>query len=227
MKILTQKNVQPPQFPKHMPSGLLAALEDDGEYSTLALSGCNLANSKASYLLFEQILFRRVTLGPSQHTKPRFVDCQLEASDLSGIDWEKARFRRVEFLGCRLMGAQLLDAEFEDVTFKDCNLESAVFSSAKFSAACFENCLLPDVSFESTDLCGVVFDNCDLAQADLRQARLNGTDFRSSRLGGIQVGAQELKGAIVDSTQAVQIASLIGLVVREIGEELNLKSKPA
>jgi uncharacterized protein YjbI with pentapeptide repeats len=203
-----------------LPAGALDALEDYGEYSTLALSGSSLTVSKVTRPSFETIWFRRVVFGPSQHTKPRFSDCRLEACDLSGVVWDQARFRRVEFLGCRLIGAQLLSAEIEDVVFRDCNLGNSVFSLAHFKAVRFETCALTQSSFESADCSRVVFADCDLTQADLRQAKLNGADLRGSRLGGLQVGAPELKGAIVDSAQAIQIASLIGLIVREKGEEI-------
>jgi uncharacterized protein YjbI with pentapeptide repeats len=204
-----------------LPTGSLDLLEDYGEYSTMSLSGFNLTEPKVNRPGFERILFRRVVLGPSQHAKPRFVDCRFESCDLSGVVWDQARFRRVEFIGCRLTGAQLLSAELEDVLFKDCTLGHAVFSLARFKAARFDSCILAQASFESADCSGLVFAGCDLAQADLRQAKLNAADLRGSRLGGVQVGALELKGAIIDSSQAVQIASLIGLVVREIGEDLD------
>jgi uncharacterized protein YjbI with pentapeptide repeats len=221
LKSISRPKIQPPQIPKHLPAGGLDALEDYGEYSSLSLSGINLALPKVTNSSFERIHFRRVVFGPSQHVKLRFIDCRIESSDLSGIAWDQARFRRVEFLGCRLIGAQFLGAELEDVVFKDCSLGNAVFSLARFKAARFENCMLTQASFESADCSGVVFADCDLSQADLRQAKLGATDLRGSRLGGVQVGAPELKGAVIDSAQAIQIASLIGLIVREKGEDLD------
>jgi uncharacterized protein YjbI with pentapeptide repeats len=221
MKTNTRPTIQPPQIPRHLPAGSPTILEDRGEYAMQAWSGCNLSGLNVTLPVFEHISFRRVTLGPSRHTRPRFIDCRLEACDLSAILWEQARFRRVEFVGCRLTGAQLLEAELEDVAFKECSLQSAAFSSARFKAVRFDNCLLNEASFEGADCGGVIFTDCDLAQADLRQAKLGGADLRGSRLGGVQVGALELKGVIVDSVQAVQIAGLIGLVVREKGEEIS------
>jgi len=47
-----------------------------------------------------------------------------------------------------------------------------------------------------------------------------GADLRGSKLEGVQAGTQELKGVIVDSTQAIQIAGLLGIIVKEKGEEL-------
>jgi uncharacterized protein YjbI with pentapeptide repeats len=222
MKTSSPQAIQQPRIPKQLPVRPLAALEDDGEYALFELSGCNLADTKASQPVFEQMLFHRVVLGPSRHKKPRFVDCRLETSDLSRIEWEGARFRRVEFIGCRMIGSHLMDSEMEDVTLKECNLERAIFLSAGFKAVRFIHCVLREASFEKADLSGVVFDDCDLTDADLRQSKLNRTDFRGSMLGGIQVGTQELKGAIVESAQAIQMAGLIGLIVREKGEDLNI-----
>ncbi len=221
MKLAPRPKIQAPQLPKPLPAGALDALEDYGEYANLSLSGSNLTEPKVIRPSFEHIWFRRVIFGPSQHAKPRFVDCRIEGCDLSGAAWDLARFRRIEFLGCRLIGAQFLNAEMEDVVFKDCNLGQAVFTLARFKAARFENCLLTQATFESADCSNVIFADCDLTQADLRQAKLSAADLRGSRLGGVQVGALELKGAIIDSAQAIQIASLIGLVVREKGEDLD------
>jgi len=221
MKNSPARAIRPPRFPRRLPATPLSTLQDDGEYSALEVSGCNWAGQAPERILFEAISFRKGALGPSRLSKPRFVDCRLETSDLSGIDWEQARFRRVEFLDCRLAGAQLLESDFEDVVFKDSNLDRAIISSAKFRAARFVNCLLREASFEYTDLSGAVFEACDLTRADLRRAKLRGADLRGSKLDGVQAGPEEFSGVIVDSVQALQIAGLWGIIIKEKGEDLS------
>jgi uncharacterized protein YjbI with pentapeptide repeats len=201
-----------------LPAGTIATLQDDGEYSMLEAAGCNLAGRSAERVLFETIAFRKAVLGPSRLSKPRFVDCRLETSDLSGIDWKQARFRRVEFTGCRLIGAQLAESNWEDVVFKECNLERAILASATLRAARFEHCVLREASFEYADCSGVIFEDCDLTRADLRRAKLTGADLRGSTLDGVQAGPEEFLGAIVDSSQALQIAGLLGIIIKEKGE---------
>jgi hypothetical protein len=49
----------------------------------------------------------------------------------------------------------------------------------------------------------------------LRGSRLAGADFRGSIINGMQVGAPELKGAIIEPGQAVQVVDLLGVVVKE------------
>jgi len=219
MKPSPPKAIRPPRFPKRMSAGSIPALQDDGEYSMLELSGCHWAGQSAARAVFDTMVFRKAILGPSRLVKPRLSDCRLETSDLSGIVWEQARFRRVEFLECRIIGAQLLESDFEDALFQECILERAVLSSAKFRAARFVKCKLREASFEYSDLSGVVFEDCDLARADLRCAVLRGADLRGSQLDGVQAGPEEFSGAIVDSAQALQIAGLLGIVIREKGEE--------
>jgi hypothetical protein len=53
----------------------------------------------------------------------------------------------------------------------------------------------------------------------LHGAKLAGTDLRGSIIDGLVVGAKELQGVIVDRLQAVQIAGLLGIVVKD-GEDL-------
>jgi uncharacterized protein YjbI with pentapeptide repeats len=218
MKSSAAREIQSPRLPKRYSNSSIISLQDDGEYSSLELSGGSLANHKVMRPLFETVVFRKVILGPSEFIKPRFVDCRFESSDLSGIDWEKARFRRVEFLGCRIIGAQLIESEWEDISFLECNLERAVFVSAAFRAARFIHCALRETSLEHADFSKVTMDDCDLTRADLRASNLSGTDLRGSKIDGAQVGIQEFKGAIVDSLQAIQIAKLSGVIIKEKGE---------
>jgi uncharacterized protein YjbI with pentapeptide repeats len=219
MKIPSEKTIRPPRFPKRLPAGSIPPLQDDGEYSGMEAAGCNLAGQTAARPLFETILFRKGIMGPSWISRPRFVDCRLNTSDLSGIDWEKARFQRVEFSGCRLIGALLAESEWEDAFFQECNLERAILSPAKFRAARFVRCNLREASFEYADLSGAVFEDCDLTRADLRRAKLAGADLRGSQIDGLQAGPEEFSGVIVDSIQALQIAGLLGIIIKEKGED--------
>ena len=65
---------------------------------------------------------------------------------------------------------------------------------------------------------GVIFRDCDLSQADLRNTKLKGADLRGSAITGVQVGIKDLQGVIVTSSQAIQLAGLLGVTVQEEDE---------
>jgi len=221
MKSSLRQGILSPQLPKQLHTKTIEVLDDHAEYIALTISNCDLTSQAATNLLFEQVCFRHVILNQTRLVKMRVVDSRIEACDLSGADWEKARFRRVEFGGCRLWGTKWLEAYLENVLFKDCEGEEAIFASATFKSARFEKCNLREASFQEADLTGVVFYQCDLTNADLGGTRLKGADFRGSLINGMQVGAKELQGAIIDSVQAIQVAGLLGITVKEIDESLH------
>jgi uncharacterized protein YjbI with pentapeptide repeats len=63
-------------------------------------------------------------------------------------------------------------------------------------------------------LSGSVFRSCNLTRADLRGAKLQNTDFRTSEVEGMLVGMTDLQGAIVDPAQAMVFARVLGLQIR-------------
>ena len=215
MKPITKHGIQAPRLPRNLKAETITALDDHAEYFSASISGGELAKQIAASVLFEQVLLRRMNFAQSRLPKLRLHDVQLENCDLTGAVWEYARLQRVAFHACRLTGAQLLEARCEDVVFLDCTLESAICASAAFKAARFENCQLREALFVEADLSQAVFRRCDLTRADLRGSRLAGADFRGSIIDGMQVGAPELKGAIIDPAQAVQVVSLLGVIVKE------------
>lgn len=193
-------------------------LATSATYTGVALANVDWSNQTAEDLVFEQIVARRVLLSGTKLARLQLVDARLETCDLAATEWPKAYLRRAELHGCRLVGANWEHATVEDVVFKDCNLEYGLFWEASFKAVRFEHCALREASFAGTNLAGVVFANCDLVRADLRNTKLVGADFRGSKLDGLQVGIKELQGAIIDPSQAVQLATLLGLSVRHINE---------
>ena len=212
--------LQPPQLPKPVFADALpgVTLADHAEYSGLVLAGCSLADQAAQKVCFDQALLKRVNFGRTRLPGLQASDMRLEACDLSGAQWEKARLRRVELVGCRLVGAKLLDATFEDVLLDHCEADLALFWSASFKVARFERCRLREASFLKAQLPGVVFRDCDLSHADLREARLAGADFRRSVIDGLQVSLPDLRGVIIDPTQATAVAALAGLILRDDDE---------
>lgn len=215
MKPSTKHGLQMPRLPKQLPAETPTELGDHTEYAGVSWASLTLTNQFAAHSAFEQMLWRRMVVSQSRFANSRFTDMRLDASDLSGVDLERARFRRVELLGCRLIGAQLVETYLEDVLFREGNYHSAIFTAATCKAVRFERCTLTQASFEGADLTGVVFADCDLTHANFSGATLTNTDFRGSVINGLQVGAKELQGAIIEAAQAVQMVGLLGLQVKE------------
>jgi uncharacterized protein YjbI with pentapeptide repeats len=208
--------IHPPRLPKPMPTDEPELLADHMQIFQSALNGLDYSDLHANGLILEQVRARKVQLLRSKLPGFRIVDSSMETCEFSGAEWEKAFFRRVVLQGCRMLGTQMPDGIFEDVEFVNCQAEGLMMVSAKFKNCRFSKCKLKRSSFDGADVSGVVFDDCDLSEANFHESKLVGTDFRTSIIGGLQVGVKEMQGAIIAPHQVLQVVGLLGVKVLDI-----------
>jgi uncharacterized protein YjbI with pentapeptide repeats len=208
--------VEPPRLPSKANAGGLPLdqIDDQGTYTGLLLSSCDLSEQAAEDVTFEATLFKHVGLGRTRLPSFQLHDVRLDACDLAEAEWEKPLLSRVEMLGCRMVGWRAGQGSLRNVLIKGCSAIGAQFWSASFKNVRFESCILRDADFQRADLSGVIFDKCDLSNAKLSDAKLVGADFRGSKIEGVRLGIKELQGAIVDMEQAIAIARMLGVVVK-------------
>lgn len=207
--------IQPPQFaaglaPDPAPPD---ALEPGANYAQRIWQGLRFDAAEAEDVSLEGLDVRGGSFQEASLPLVQVADCRFDATDFASCALEKAYLRRVELLGCRLVGVKLNEADLQDVLFARCNARLARFWNMRGAAIRFEQCALQEASFEGANLAGAVFARCDLSGADLRNTNLAGADLRGSTLAGIRVNAKDLKGAIVDAAQAVELIGLFGVKV--------------
>ena len=208
--------VEPPRLPSKPDTGglPLEQLDDQGAYTGLLLSSCDLSEQVAEDVTFEASLFKHVGLGRTRLPSLQLHDVRLDACDLAEAEWEKPLLSRVEMLGCRMVGWRAGQGSLRNVLIKGCSAIGAQFWSTSFKNVRFDSCILRDADFQRADLSGVIFDKCDLSNAKLSDAKLVGADLRGSKIEGVRLGIKELQGAIVDVEQAIAIARMLGVVVK-------------
>ena len=204
-----RKTLQPPQLPPNLsltnwPAG---KIEDYGEYVNLQVTGETLANQSAVQITVKNVWFKQAALGQMRLLAPQMSALRFENCDLAYTLWENASVRRIKMIGCRITGFKAVEAHLQDVLFQECIGTLAQFRYAKCKAVRFEKCNLVNADFQGADLSGVKFVHCDLSHAEMSHSTLVGTDFRSSKIEGLKVGARELPGVIVDHFQAAYLAS--------------------
>jgi uncharacterized protein YjbI with pentapeptide repeats len=194
------------------------SLQERRRYEQELFSRDNFSGQQAQNLSFDQILFQHSEMSKTSFKQPYILDSRFKVCDLANSEWSDASFARVELLECHLTGFQAAKGRFQDVFFKDCQAQFAQFAQAKFKSVRFEDCDLSDVNFFEADLTDALFVNCNLSRVDFSSAKLAGADLRGSKLEGVRVGPRELRGAIIDITQAVALVRGMGIVVEQQAE---------
>lgn len=139
----------------------------------------------------------------------------LERCDFSNASMESSSWSDAEFAGCKLTGTRCNRAVFRNVAFFDVRGDLVQFQHARLQQVVFANCSLQHAFFNGAKLAKTVFDGCDLTGADFSGADISGSDLRRSRIEGIKIAPDQLHGVIVTQDQALYLAGLLGLVVRD------------
>ncbi len=193
---------------------------EEAEFSDFVLSNSDLSAQEGRFVQMNSGIFTKVRLNSCLLEKLRISDVRFETCDLSNSIWKEGKANRLEIVDSKLTGFQLTKADLSNLLMDNCMGKLVQFHSSKFKNTTFKNCQLKGADFRYCDLSNVRFINCDLQEAEFYYANLCGTDFRGSQLQGFKAQQQDLKGAIIDSQQAIelskQLASFLGFEVNDV-----------
>ncbi len=153
------------------------------------------------------------------HPKLILRDTTLETCDLRNTALMDLQASRVVIRDCQLLGVDVSGATLRDLVCINCQIRLGRAFGAKFERCWFENCDLREAEFEESRFERVSFRGCDLRQARLLRSPLRHVDFRGSRVEGIAVGPEELRGAVITPDQADVFAAAMGLRVLPMPDE--------
>jgi uncharacterized protein YjbI with pentapeptide repeats len=215
----------PPRAPKlpgeFTPAGdVQREFEHEQTVAAVAYDDVDLEVILAEGVVLDRCSVRRSRFGGGHLPGVRFVDCVVEASDLSNVRAEKARFERVMLTGSRATGLACNGGLLSDVAFVDCKVDLTNWRFARFDVVTFEGCNLTGADFTEADLRGASFTRCDLTGAQFHNATMAGVRFRSCELQGIG-GITSWEGAVVHPDDLLELsyilARALGIVVEGTG----------
>lgn len=206
-----------PDLPDHLP---VAESTDPFHGPEIVISNRTINELKreglsASSLSIQSCVLNRVSLPGSTFAAITLRDVRLVGCDLANFNTRALTAVRVEFLDCRMTGFQVEEpAECHDVLISQGIQTYSQFAYASFKSAEFDACNFEDANFLGADLQGCIFRGCNLHNADMRGAKLRDADLRGSQVEGLRLHPADLYGAMVDPSQAMIFAALLGIRIR-------------
>lgn len=186
------------------------SLSTDSTYESLKVHEGKTAGQTAHDIKIRESYFKLTNLSHLTLTNPHIIDVRFEECDLANGKWTKGKIEQTEFIKSRVTDLKLIECIIRNVTFKNSQLKLSQFRFCEFKNVIFDHCILEEADFYNSDLRGVEFSDCDLTKAEMSGTKLSGADFRSSKLDGLNVSIESLKGAIIDPTQVMSLAHLLG-----------------
>lgn len=182
---------------------------DGGRYDDLDAPALRITESALTSVSFTGGRLRRARFNEVWMHTVRFV-----ATDLVETSWLDTEVVAGSLAGLELHGAQL-----HRVVFHQCKLDSVNLRATTLRDVVFVDCLLRDVDFAGAELTGVSFPGSTLGNARFSGARLKDVDLRTAARLEIGDGVESLRGATIGTPQLFDLAPLfahaLGVTVRD------------
>lgn len=180
--------------------------------SNTVVDRCNYQNVDIRKSYFENMSFDHCNF-----EKASFVDVIFQVCDLSNSQFKGAYFERCQFNHCKGVGIDMSKALFKHVSFEQSNLQYAYFEFAKLNDVEFNQVNLTEVSFSEAQFKNFSAHQSKFINNNFFKTMLDKIDFSDNDFVNPIVSSNpvELKGVILNSIQAVDLASLFGIVIKD------------
>lgn len=211
----TKKEPQAPRLPAELEKVVLRAkLVRQDKLIGYAIVDDLWPEEKAQGKEFSECCLTKVTMAPMSE-KNYFVDVIFDHCDLSNCQMSESTLRRVVFDHCRMTGADLSRCVMQDVVFLNCALDYSNFAFSSFKNCRLADCVCTQSSFSEGKFTAFEIQRCKLDESEFFHSRLQGVDLSSCTIEGIALCGDELKGVIVNPSQAVDLARVLGIIIKE------------
>jgi len=177
----------------------------------------NIKDEDIEYLYFENEQCNLIEL-----CDLKFECCKFNHICIQNGKLEKLEFKDIVFENCDFSNTEFINSSFVSVLFiKHLNLllsgTNATYvnlSMASIENILFKNTTLKNSYFQETRLKNIYFDNADLTQAQFFKTSLKNVDLSSCKIERIAISIEDIKGAIIDQLQAIDLLYLLGVKIK-------------
>lgn len=175
-----------------------------GNWNGRVLERVEFCGCKFTNCVFERTTFRDCA----------FEDCEFQSCDLTLASIVGTSFSSVVFLDCKLHGIAWHQAGFSfDASFSECQLDYSSFFGMKLHKTKFTGSRLTEVTFVDAVAKDANFSRCELKGTVFLQTDLSRANFTGARNYSIDVRLNQIKGAIFDLPEAVNLLTPFGIKI--------------
>ena len=169
----------------------------------------NLYDNEFEHCEFNNIILQSITIEKVTFRNVKFIQC-----NFSNTVFNECTFIKCEFYNCKITGCNFIENVLYNVTFQDVNASYASLSMSSIDKCLFKDTLLKNGYVQENKTKSIYFNNVDLMQAQFLKTSLNKIDLSSCKIEGIAISIEDIKGAIIEPFQAVDLMYLIGVKVK-------------
>ncbi len=194
-----------------------AFAEGEAQVTNTSVHGVELACEDAGEATFDTVLFRSCQFDGVDFSGCTFRDVRLRAAALPGSLWNARGLTAATSSRAPRRGFNLLSSRLASVLIADSDFSLANLSETSIDQLRVTSSRLREAALQSVRLKRCEFKQSDLVRLDVFRTPLKGIDVSSCEFSAPVLSSdyRELRGARVSPSQALELASLLGVEVAD------------
>lgn len=157
--------------------------------------------------------FIKTSILESSFTNVHFADIAFQNCDLSNTKFIDCSFRNCKFYSCKLVGTQFINNHFTNIEIKDSVCKYMNLVDTKIKEFTCQTSDLSHSSFYHLTFKKVFFEDVNMPNMEIDETLLEGIDLSTCKITGLKTNPQCLKGLKINYVQAMELVTLLGVVV--------------
>lgn len=215
VKTFAKSKVIAPNLPQELPLVHINTFHEEDYVKLCLIQDDTFADQNATNIAISQVLFKNVVFNDIHWPFTKITDTIFENCDLSNVDFSQCFMDRVRLTNCKLVGIDMTEAFLRNVVFDDCNAAYSVLRYSNCKKVNFHNSSFAEADLYSVSLIDVNFVHCNLDKVQFSGTKLAGIDLSTCEFYQLGLTADNLRGCIIAPEQAIALANILGVVIKE------------
>ena len=195
---------------------IVDAQANDDSIENLIIKNSKINNIEIYNLDFSKVEFEEIEFSEIKSDRMSFTDCEFKNCNLSNTVFDNTSFVRCKFKNCKLTGDMFTSSRFYNVEFNEVsgnfsNFTMSILENVKYKKSVFRNSYFQECKVKKLEFLEKPFSM--LVEYKILKTKLDNIDFSSSIISGIVVYVEDLKGAIINEMQAIELVGLLGVKI--------------
>ncbi len=195
---------------------LLDEIQKDDEIENIIIEAYKKENIELTDITIKRAIINNTEIINSNLEKNTFIDIQFNNCNFSNTSFDNCSFIRCEFNNCKLTGCNFIENGLYDVGFIDTNMNYTNISMSSMRNMLFKNTMLRNSCFNENETKNIILKEADLTRVQFFKTSLKAVDLSGSIIEGIAVSLEDIKGAIINEFQSLDLIYLLGIKVKDI-----------
>jgi len=215
VKKVAKSKLVAPNLPPKLPLTHINKFHDEDCVELSLIQDCAFEDQTAENIAINQVLFKHVVFNRFHLPHAQLTDIVFEQCDLSNVDFSQCFMDRVQFTNCKLVGINMTEASLKNTVFDNCNANYAVMRYLNCKQSYFRNTSFAEADLYSATLVDVAFARCNLDKVQFSGTKLSGIDISTCQFYQLALTADDLRGCTIAPAQAIALANIFGVVIKE------------